>query len=62
MPTQTEIDVIKGNPSGDDFFFYFLAYTGLRISEACALTDKDFDFDKNLKKITWVSNKPVFSL
>lgn len=63
MPTQTEIDIIKGNHSGNDFFFYFLVYTGLRISEACALTDKDFDFNKKLikinKKITWVSNKPV---
>lgn len=62
MPSQAEIDIVKENSTGDDFLFFFLAYTGLRISEACALTDKDFDFQNKMitidKKISWVSNKP----
>ena len=33
------------------------------LSEACALTDKDFDFENKLitvnKKISWIGNKPV---
>lgn len=62
MPSQAEIDIVKKNSTGDDFLFFFLAYTGLRISEACALTDKDFDFENKLitvnKKISWISNLP----
>ena len=62
MPSQAEIDIVKENSTGDDFLFFFLAYTGLRISEACALTNKDFDFENKLitvnKKISWIGNKP----
>lgn len=61
MPSQAEIDIVKKNSTGDDFLFFFLAYTGLRISEACALTDKDFDFENKLitvnKKISWIGSK-----
>lgn len=62
MPSDEEIKVATANCEGEDFLFYFLAYTGLRISEACALTDKDFDLKSNKikinKKVTWIGNQP----
>lgn len=63
IPSEADIRVVTSNYTGDDFLYYFLAYTGLRMSEACALTKKDFDFDNNLiyidKKIVWDGNHPV---
>ena len=62
MPSDEEMKVATTNYEGEDFLFYFLAYTGLRISEACALTDKDFDLKSNRininKKIVWLGNRP----
>lgn len=63
VPTDSEIEIITKNYDGDDFLYYFMAYTGLRISEACALTDKDFDYENKLinidKKVIWENNKPI---
>lgn len=47
-PSEDDIKIVTSNYEGDDFLFYFLVYTGLRMSEACALTDEDIDFDNNL--------------
>lgn len=62
-PEQSDIKIIKSHSAGEDFLYFFLAYTGLRISEACALTFEDFDFENNTitvdKKITWLSNAPM---
>ena len=62
-PSEDDIKIVTSNYEGDDFLFYFLVYTGLRMSEACALTNEDIDFDNNLiyinKKIVWDGNRPV---
>ncbi|MFV0555531.1 MAG: site-specific integrase [Lactovum sp.] len=48
-------NLILKNEVSWDYFIYLLAKTGLRFSEARALTPKDFDFEQNLLKInkTW---------
>lgn len=62
-PSEDDIKIVTSNYEGDDFLYYFLVYTGLRMSEACALTNEDIDFDNNLiyinKKIVWDGNRPV---
>lgn len=63
-PTDSDINIATQNYDGDDFLLYFLAYTGLRISEACAITDKDIDLKHNFivvnKKVVWDNNnKPI---
>lgn len=63
IPSENEIEIVKSNYTGDDFLHFFLAYTGLRVSEACAITDKDIDYKNNLiyitKKIVWNGNSPI---
>lgn len=63
IPSENDIKIVTSNYEGDDFLYYFLVYTGLRMSEACALTYEDFDFENNLiyinKKIVWDGNKPI---
>ena len=62
MPTDKEIDIIKTHYKGFDLLPYFLLYSGLRISEALALTDQDIDFNKKIitvnKKIVHNMNRP----
>ena len=62
MPTDKEIDIIRNHYKDFDLLPYFLLYSGLRISEALALTDKDIDFDKKIitvdKKIVHNGNRP----
>ena len=56
IPSDDVINMIKLNYNGEDFLPYFLMYSGLRISEAIALTYEDIDFDK---KTIWVDKKIV---
>ena len=49
-PSEDDIKIVTSNYEGDDFLFYFLVYTGLRMSEACALTNEDIDFDIHKQK------------
>ncbi len=62
MPKDSEIEIIRTHYKGNDFLAYFLLYTGLRISEAMAITDKDIDLKNKLisvnKKVIWQTNAP----
>lgn len=62
MPTDEEINIIRQHYQGFDLIPYFLLYSGLRISEALALTDKDIDFENKMiivnKKLIHNGNKP----
>lgn len=62
MPTDEEIDVIRKHYKGFDLLPYFLLYSGLRISEALALTDQDIDLKNKLiivnKKLLHNGNTP----
>ena len=63
MPEDNDLKIIKEHWEGFDLLPYFLLYSGLRISEAMALTDNDFDFDNKIihvdKKIIHEGNKPL---
>lgn len=63
IPTDKEIAIIKDNWQGFDLLPYFLLYSGLRISEALALTDADIDRNRKVirvnKKIVFDDNTPV---
>ena len=63
MPTSEEIEIVDKHYTGFDFLPYFLLYTGLRISEALALTYEDIDFKNKTISITkhllHNGNKPV---
>ena len=63
MPTDYEIEIIKENYTGFSFLPYFLLYSGLRISEALALTYEDIDFDNKIiivnKKLIHDDNTPI---
>lgn len=63
LPTTEELKIVDSHYTGFDFLPYFLLYTGLRISEALALSDADFDFKKRLitinKHVVWDSNNPL---
>lgn len=63
LPPESDIEIIKQHVHDDRFalFLYLLYYTGLRIGEALALTDKDFT-DNTIsitKKVSWQPNAPV---
>ena len=63
IPTDDEINIIKQSWEGFDLLPYFLLYSGLRISEALALTDKDIDRERKViivnKKIVHDDNVPL---
>ena len=63
MPSPEEIKVVDKHYVGFDFLPYFLLYTGLRISEALALTYEDIDFKNKTISITkhllHNGNKPI---
>ncbi len=63
IPKDEELKTVTGHWKGFELLPYFLLYSGLRISEALALTDKDIDFDNKTitvnKKIVHDSNKPI---
>lgn len=63
LPDTDELKIVSSHYEGFDFLPYFLLYTGMRISEALALSDKDFDMKNKLitvnKHIVWENNKPI---
>lgn len=63
MPSDDEIKKVKQHYKGFDFLPYFLLYSGLRISEALALTDKEIDFERKTihirKKVVHDDNTPT---
>ena len=63
LPETKEIKIVDEHYEGFDFLPYFLLYTGLRISEALALSDTDFDMENKTitvnKHIVWDNNNPV---
>ena len=63
MPTTDDIRVIDSHYEGFDLLPYFLLYTGLRKSEALALSYKDIDFKRKIitvnKHLIHDGNKPI---
>ena len=63
LPTTADIKTVSENYKGFALLPYFLLYTGLRISEAVALTDKDINRDDMTitvnKKVVFDGNKPI---
>ena len=63
LPTDKELSIINSNYEGFAFLPYFLLNTGLRISEALALSYEDIDFDaktiKIYKHLLHDGNKPI---
>ncbi len=63
MPTTEEIREVSSHYTGFDLLPYFLLYTGLRISEALALTYSDIDRENKLitvnKHLIHDGNKPI---
>lgn len=63
LPPSNELKIIDGLHEGFGFLAYFLMYTGLRISEALALTYNDIDRENKLikvnKKIVYDGNTPT---
>lgn len=63
LPKTREIKIVSAHYEGFDFLPYFLLYTGLRISEALALSDTDFDMENKTitinKHIIWDNNNPI---
>ena len=63
MPEDKDLKIIKEHWEGFDLLPYFLLNSGLRISEALAITDEDFNFENNIihvdKKIIHDGNKPL---
>lgn len=63
LPSDDEIRVVETLTEGFGFLAFFLLYTGLRISEALALTYNDIDRDKMLitvsKKVIYDGNTPT---
>lgn len=63
LPKSEELKVIDGLHEGFGFLAYFLMYTGLRISEALALTYEDIDRNNKLitvnKKLVYDGNTPT---
>ncbi len=63
LPTDEEIAIVNSNYEGFAFLPYFLLNTGLRISEALALSYEDIDFDakaiKIYKHLLHDGNRPI---
>lgn len=63
LPPDNEIKIIELNPEGFGFLSYFLLFSGLRISEALALTYEDIDRKDKIitvnKKIVYDGNTPT---
>lgn len=63
LPPDNEIKIIELNPEGFGFLPYFLLFSGLRISEALALTYEDIDRKDKIitvnKKIVYDGNTPT---
>lgn len=63
LPSDRELEIVNGHYDGFDFLPYFLLNTGLRMSEALALTIDDIDFERKLisvnKHLLHDGNKPV---
>lgn len=63
IPTTDEIKIIDSHYVGFDLLPYFLLYTGLRKSEALALSYKDIDFENKTitinKHLVHDGNKPI---
>lgn len=63
LPTTEDLREVDKHYTGFDFLPYFLLYTGLRISEALALSDKDFDMKNKTitinKHVVWDNNTPL---
>ena len=63
LPTTNEIKEVEKHYTGFDLLPYFLLNTGLRISEALAITDKDIDFSKKTiivnKHVIHDGNRPI---
>lgn len=63
LPSDKELETVNANYEGFAFLPYFLLNTGLRMSEALALTYADIDFEEKLifvnKHLLHDNNKPV---
>lgn len=63
LPTTDEIKEVQKHYEGFDLLPYFLLHTGLRISEALAISSSDVDFDKKTitvsKHVIHNGNKPI---
>lgn len=63
LPSDKELETVNANYEGFAFLPYFLLNTGLRMSEALALTYSDIDFEKKLitvnKHLLHDNNKPI---
>ena len=65
IPTTETIKVVDTFHSGKDFFAYFLLYSGLRKSEALALSYEDIDRENKRikvdKRLVYDSNTPILT-
>lgn len=63
LPSDKELEIVNANYGGFAFLPYFLLNTGLRMSEALALTYDDIDFEEKLitvnKHLLHDNNKPI---
>ena len=63
LPTTEDIREVEKHYTGFDLLPYFLLNTGMRISEALAITDKDINFEKKIitvnKHVIHDGNRPV---
>lgn len=63
LPTTEEIKEVQKHYTGFDLLPYFLLNTGMRISEALAISDSDIDFNKKIitinKHLIHNGNRPI---
>ena len=64
LPSTEEIKEVEKHFTGFDLLPYFLLNTGMRISEALAISDTDIDYDKKTitvnKHVIHDGNRPIF--